>query len=569
MSSNFTETLRQSSPLSAVDLVVAYGRFRVLIKHRLATIYGVSRSDPEVRVGGQKLIDSTPIAEHLVRSLLSDDEAERFIEDPSFEFSSGALTMDELLQTLQTVPDQFRTWSRYSISRNLVRHDMVSILQSHRNHLESPRRATSIDGWRHNLTQIERRQLAEMVRDHIKGDVDACEILAWLNDHEAGRGVCNALEGVIDDLHYATDCDHFCFSHDAVEGSSGHRTVCRSCVANGDFVHAEDISCYIPERDVYFSDHADAYYSDEDMAPENQMSEDPEDPEDLHDYSTDVLNILRGPLFDSTPDGDFTIGVELEVEADDRHDFVETMYSRYGTKLICKRDGSLDDDDGVELVTRPMSTSEAIELFKDMRFPGGTIAWNAGVCGMHVHIDSRAFTEESLARFMSFWNDAGNLKLIRAVAGRHPTKDEQAAAYAALEDMDFNEDCAIKRMKKCTAGTNRFRVVNLCNLRRRDYERLGLEYAGKSVGDSGTIELRVFRASLRKARLLAQIEMASASVHFARTETSKQDEKAFTSWLKKNTEAWPHLAEFLGVEPEAEQEEGVGDYLVPSASQEV
>lgn len=566
MFSNFTETLRQSPPLSAVDLVVAYGRFRVLIKHRLATIYGVSRSDPEVRVGGQRLIDSTPIAEHLVRSLLSDDEAERFIEDPAFEFRSGALTMGELLQLLQTAPDQSWSWTRHSISRALVRADMVGILQSHRNHLESPRRASRIDGRRHNLSQSERRQLAEMVRDHIKGDVDACEILAWLNDHEAGRGVCNALERVIDDLHYAIDCDHFCFSRDAFEGSSGRRTVCRSCVDNGDFVHAEDISCYIPERVAYFSDRADAYYSDADMAPENQ---EPEDSEGLHEYSTDVLNILRGPLFDSTPDGDFTIGVELEVEADDRHDFVETMYSRYGTKLICKRDGSLDDDDGVELVTRPMSTSEAIELFKDMRFPGGTIAWNTGVCGMHVHIDSRAFTEESLARFMSFWNDAGNLKLIRAVAGRHPMKDEQAASYAALEDMDFNEGCVVKRMKKCTAGTNRFRVVNLCNLRRRDYERLGLEYAGKSVGDSGTIELRVFRASLRKARLLAQIEMASASVHFARTETSKQDEKAFTSWLKKNTEAWPHLAEFLGVEPEAEQEEGVGDYLVPSASQEV
>lgn len=569
MSSNFTETLRWGSLFNTVDLVVSYGRFRVLIKHRLATIYGVSRSDPEVRVGGQRLIDSTPIAEHLVRSLLSDDEAERFIEDPYFEFRSGALTMDELLQLLQTAPDQSWSWTRHSISRALVRDDMVGILRSHRRHLESPRRATSTNGVRHNLSQIERRQLAEMVRDHIKGDVDACEILAWLNDHEAGRGVCNALEGVIDDLHYATDCDHFCFRHDAVEGSSGHRTVCRSCVANGDFVHAEDISCYIPERDAYFSEHADAYYSDEDVAPENQMSEDPEDPEGLLEYSTDVRSILRGPLFDSTPDGDFTIGVELEVEADDRHDFVETMCSRYGTKLICKRDGSLDDDDGVELVTRPMSTSEAIELFKDMRFPGGTIAWNAGVCGMHVHIDSRAFTEESLARFMSFWNDAGNLKLIRAVAGRHPMKDEQAASYAALEDMDFNEGCVVKRMKKCTAGTNRFRVVNLCNLRRRDYERLGLEYAGKSVGDSGTIELRVFRASLRKARLLAQIEMASASVHFARTETSKQDEKAFTSWLKKNTEAWPHLAEFLGGEPEAEQEEGVGDYLVPPVSQEV
>ena len=566
MSSNFTETLRQSSPLSAVDLVAEYGRFRVLIRHRLAAIYGVSRSDPEVRVGGQKLIDSTLIVEHLVRSLLSDAEAERFIEDPSFEFSSGALTMDELLQILQTVPDQFRSWGRYSISRDLVRYDMVNILHSHRSHLESPRRATSIYGGRHNLSRLKRWELAEMVRDHIKGDVDACEILDWLNDHEAGRDVCNTLGRVIDDLHYATDCDHFCFRYDAVEGNSGSRSVCQSCVSSGDFVHAEDISRYIPECEAYYSDHADAYYSDPDTAPENR---EPEDSEDLHDYSTDVLNILRGPLFDSTPDGDFTIGVELEVESDDRHDFVETMYSRYGTKLICKRDGSLDDDDGVELVTRPMSTSEAIELFKDMRFPGGTIAWNTGVCGMHVHIDSRAFTEESLARFMSFWNDAGNLKLIRAVAGRHPTKDAQAAAYAALEGMDFNEDCAVKRMKKCTAGTNRFRVVNLCNLRRRDYERLGLEYAGKSVGDSGTIELRVFRASLRKARLLAQIEMASASVHFARTETSKQDEKAFTSWLKKNTEAWPHLAEFLGVKPEAEQEEGVGGYLVPSASQEV
>ena len=49
----------------------------------------------------------------------------------------------------------------------------------------------------------------------------------------------------------------------------------------------------------------------------------------------DIDGVMTDGGIIPTPDGDFTIGVELEVEADDRHDFVEAMYSRYGTKLIC------------------------------------------------------------------------------------------------------------------------------------------------------------------------------------------------------------------------------------------
>lgn len=404
---------------------------------------------------------------------------------------------------------------------------------------------------RQNLNPRGRAKLAELVRMHVKdsSDVSVGDIADFLSDAGASSSIVDSLSCAVDDLHYAEDCDHFCDGRHAHPGQSGSDSVCGSC-AGDEFVFCEDTRRYVRQHSAYWVEYLDAWYEDE---PE-ESSDEPTD--ELMDYSTDVCSVLRGPQIASTSGGPFTIGVELEVYADDRDEFVSDVLSEHSSDLICKSDGSLDSYCGVELVTRPLLPKQAIDLFECMDFPSGTTAWDNGQCGMHVHIDSRAFDEDSFAKFMSFWNDPKNASFIRSVAGRHPDRDEQARDYARLENMDFDgEPNAKERLQKSSAGVQRYRCVNLCNLRRSSYERLGLDPTSRARGTSDTVELRIFRATLRKERLLAQIEMAVASVHFSRFDPEgPHTAKAFKTWLADHAGEFPKLASFVGVEPAEEGE---------------
>jgi len=404
---------------------------------------------------------------------------------------------------------------------------------------------------RQNLNPEERAELAELVRRHVKdsSDMPVGDIADFLNDAGASSSIVDSLSCAVGALHYAEDCGHFCDGQHAHPGLSGSDSVCGNC-ANNEFVFCEDSRRYVRQHLAYWVEYLDAWYEDE-------PDERPDEPTDeLMDYSTNVCSVLRGPQIASTSGGPFTIGVELEVYADDRDEFVSDVLSEHSDDLICKSDGSLDSDYGVELVTRPLLPKQAIDLFECMDFPSGTTAWDNGQCGMHVHIDSRAFDEDSFAKFMSFWNDPKNASFIRSVAGRHPDRDEQARDYARLESMDFDgEPNAKERLQKSSAGVQRYRCVNLCNLRRSSYERLGLDPISRSLGTSDTVELRIFRATLRKERLLAQIEMAVASVHFSRFDPEgPHTAKAFKTWLAEHAGEFPKLASFVGVEPAEEGE---------------
>jgi hypothetical protein len=105
----------------------------------------------------------------------------------------------------------------------------------------------------------------------------------------------------------------------------------------------------------------------------------------------------------------------------------------------------------------------------------------------------------------------------------------------------------LQKAKNHDHGAQRYRIANLCNLGYDERDRLGL-YADASSRGFSTIELRVFRASLKKNRMLAQIEFAAASVYFAR-DTSLQAvmAKDFEIWLARNVGMFPHLASFLGI----------------------
>jgi hypothetical protein len=327
-------------------------------------------------------------------------------------------------------------------------------------------------------------------------------------------------------------------------------TWCESCFAD-DAVHVEDADEYWPRDDAYYHASDDLYYSYEESNEDDE--DDDEEPSGLMSYSTNVLRHLeRDQSIHSSAFGNFTLGVELEMCAGGRSSMREAIADvrdQLGEDYcIAKSDGSLPSD-GFEIVTAPRGLDEHIRRFKSWQVKSGYRAWNAGTCGLHVHIDSRAFTPMTLGKFLMFINDDNNADFIRSLAGRHPKTDSQARHYCAADDQSLltNPKTAVKGKDSA-----RYRMVNVCNMDRDEMMRLGIDhYKFDTSGRKfNTVELRIFRASLKKERLLAQIEFTHAAVMFVRSASYRDlTHGAFKGWLAKSYALYPSLAAWYEVAP--------------------
>jgi hypothetical protein len=91
-------------------------------------------------------------------------------------------------------------------------------------------------------------------------------------------------------------------------------------------------------------------------------------------------------------------------------------------------------------------------------------------------------------------------------------------------------------------------MVNMMNLGSREARRLGLSMDNSYNGKYNTVELRIFRASLKKERLLAQIEFTHASVMFCRVASWRDlNGTSFVKWLKTVAGQNPALVKWYGV----------------------
>ena len=265
----------------------------------------------------------------------------------------------------------------------------------------------------------------------------------------------------------------------------------------------------------------------------------------LMSYSTNVLDHLAfDTSFTSAPFGNFLLGVEFElVTRGDMSDSVDDVRRQLGHDYcVCKSDGSLPDN-GLEIVTAPRGLDEHIKRFSEWNISSDYSAWKNGCCGMHVHIDSRAFTSLTLGKFIMLINTEANAEFIRKIAGRHPLMDSQARSYCRTETQTelTNPSKALKGK-----SNDRYTMVNIANLKRAEAKRLGVP-----TYDSGrynTVELRIYRASLKKERLLAQLEFTHAAVMFCRVASMRDlDGVSFLKWLKTTDNRYPHLADWYGV----------------------
>jgi hypothetical protein len=341
------------------------------------------------------------------------------------------------------------------------------------------------------------------------------------------------------------DCGHY--ESDENTHDVRNDTWCESCF-DDDAVFCEDENEYWPRDDCYYSESRDAYYSYDRDGERDDDEDDDDRSQPIMSYSTNVLDIIGNESgIKSSHFGEFTMGIELEMTSGDNSSYeaAESVRSRLGSAYcIIKSDGSLPSN-GFEVVTSPHGLTTHIEKFKAWDIDPAYRAWNTGKCGMHVHIDSRAFTQMTLGKFLMFINSSANVDFIRKIAGRHPSVDDQARSYCAAEHQSIlvNPKTAVKGK-----SGERYRMVNMCNLGSREAMRLGLSMDNSYNGRYNTVELRIFRASLKKERLLAQIEFTHAAVMFCRVASWRDlNGTSFVKWLKTVAGQYPALVKWYGV----------------------
>lgn len=285
-------------------------------------------------------------------------------------------------------------------------------------------------------------------------------------------------------------------------------------------------NCY--SNYIYSCSHCDELYHSDDSYEHDHEDNDDDDNSVIHSYSYKPATEFFGS-------GKYYLGFELEVEAYNHSRFTgaEMAQDKLGAHAYMKDDGSLND--GFEIVTHP-HTLEAYaspdfkwSFLEDLR-RNSFKSWNTGTCGLHVHVSRTAFepVRESYStraervllrqahelRFMKLIYD--NQRQVERIAGRSNNH------YSSFQD----KGSLIPKVKQGYQGNGRYSAINTEN--------------------SATLEVRVFRGSLKETRVRSALEFVHAAVEYTRDlkVTGKNNALSwvkFLTYVVANEDTYPNL----------------------------
>jgi hypothetical protein len=229
---------------------------------------------------------------------------------------------------------------------------------------------------------------------------------------------------------------------------------------------------------------------------------------------------------ENDPDADRHVfmGFELEVESDGyTYDGPEYVHGILSDLVYFKEDGSLTD--GFEIVTHPMTLAYAQSI--DWSWTQGMLdkgyrSWDRSTCGLHIHVDRRGFNGR-LHQYSFTLLLMRNKALSYLIAGR------QGNSYASF-DKDVRKEIP-KQMKGEYNNAQRYCAVN--------------------VLPTSTLEVRMFRGSLKKERILAALEYVHSAVEYSRGARSGVGAEeyltapAYVQWLRGHKDLYPNLLSYI------------------------
>jgi hypothetical protein len=218
------------------------------------------------------------------------------------------------------------------------------------------------------------------------------------------------------------------------------------------------------------------------------------------------------------------MGFELEVESNgDDYDGPELVQSYLGDLAYFKEDGSLND--GFEIVTHPMTLAYAHSMnweWTQGLLDKGYRSWDRSTCGLHVHVDRRGFNGR-LHQYSFTLLLMRNKALSYLIAGR------QGNSYASFDRSNRLE------IPKHLKGQNNY----------------AQRYSAVNVLPTSTLEVRMFRGSLKKERILAALEYVHSAVEYSRGARSGVGAEeyltapAFVQWLRGHKDLYPNLLSYI------------------------
>ena len=345
--------------------------------------------------------------------------------------------------------------------------------------------------------------------------------------------------------------DHWSYGHEGIHGLD----ICHGC-RDDYLVTCESCDCVMHQEDssrlgdyAYCNDcHAEvASYCD---ACDDYHHVDDDPCEEAHGHSDLVRNYSYkpNPMFRWVTDGvvqrtDYYtrddrhmtstpfFGFELEIEACGNSivDGAELFHRGIDDNVLyLKEDGSLNN--GFEIVTHPATLDyyqnhfdwSAFRSVKDM----GYKSWGERSCGFHIHISRSAFMRRSsVANRDGVFSD---YFLRRTGVTPH---------LMAFMYFIYKNTAQVERIAGRNSSYGRLTTGEISNL--MSYCRFGNSgdrYMAVNVNNSSTIELRMFRGSLKVERILGYIQFADALYNYtSESRVSKMHDQfsflGFAQWV--------------------------------------
>lgn len=341
---------------------------------------------------------------------------------------------------------------------------------------------------------------------------------------------CDICGKLLNDNGFAFDGKHLCHEcalrHTAVCECCGERMWAQDMVDNrlcprcrdNHYVRCSECDTLVHEDDVHYSD---GYPYCDHCYPESE-------PQYIEDYY-----YKPAPIFYGT--GQPYYGVELEIdeggESDSNAERILDIGNHEYEHIYCKHDGSLQE--GFEIVSHPatldyhMNNMEWKQILHKARSLGYT-SHNAETCGMHIHISRAALgesveeQENTIGRIIYFFEKYWN-KILRFSRRTEEQANRWASRYGCSTE---NPKETLKGAK--TSGLGRYTAVNLEN--------------------TFTVELRIFRGTLRYNTFIATLQFADKLCHDA-VELSDEEFQTMTwrDFVSAVDDTMPQLKEYLRI----------------------
>ena len=314
-------------------------------------------------------------------------------------------------------------------------------------------------------------------------------------------------------------CDDIGSTDDSWYTVNDYETWCESCTEHAanwcDYCeeYSTGSSCYVSDRDggycencignANYCEYCDEYNMDGCSCEDSNI---------VHDYS-----YRPDPIFHSTnADDRLFFGIEIEVENSRTGGFSDRVqaaeYAQSHLEPIdlayLKNDGSLSD--GFEIVTHPMThdfyMNQATELWstlEHLRSNMGMRSWGTSTCGLHIHISRAGFKGGAhMHRFLNLVYS--NEEFYSLMAGRTSSR------WAKFDD--------VKQSRMIGRDEDGNRSYKVWNSYRDKIERGRTtdRYSAVNTQNAHTLEMRIFRGSIKSSTVRAAISLAHASVEFTR-----------------------------------------------------